>query len=233
VIRVGFVTGLAVEAQVLRRNLAEPDRQDNLMIACAGADSARARRAAETLLETGAGALVSYGIAGGLDPALQAGAVVLAEAVLLPGEAAIATDLPWRQGLLALATGGGHVVTGGKLAGSDRALGAIADKRGLFEASGAVAVDMESHAVAEVAHAVGVPFLVLRAVADPADRPLPHAVKGSIAANGEPRPGMVLARLALRPWELPGLLDLRRDAAVALRALGRLTRALGPGLTGL
>ena len=229
-IRAGFVTGLAVEARILRRNLAPSDLQDDVMVACAGADSGRAGRAAAALLEAGAGALISYGIAGGLDPALRAGAVVLADAVLLPGGQAVPTDSPWRERLLGLAAG--HTLTGGTLAGSDRALASLADKRGLFETSGAVAVDMESHAVAAVARTAGVAFLVLRAVADPAGRPLPRAVRGSIAANGEPRPAVVLARLATRPWELPALLALRRDSTLALKALGSLTRALGPALAG-
>ena len=64
------------------------------------------------------------------------------------------------------------------------------------------------------------------------ERPLPRAVRGSIAATGEPRPAVVLARLAARPWELPALLDLRRDSTLALRALAGLTRALGPALAG-
>ncbi len=229
-VRAGFVTGLAVEARVLRRNLAPSDPENDLLVACAGADSGRAERAAQALLEAGAGALVSYGIAGGLDPALRAGGVVLAEAVCLPGGEALPTDTAWRQRLLGLASG--HPLAGGTLAGSDRALASLAEKRRLFDSSGAVAVDMESHAVAEVARAAGVPFLVLRAVADSADRPLPRAVRGSIAASGQARPAVVLARLAARPWELPALLDLRRDSALALKALAGLTRVLAPALAG-
>jgi len=227
-IRAGFVIGLAAEARILRRHLAAPASQDDVMVACAGADSRRAGRAAESLLASGAGALISYGIAGGLDPALRAGDVVLADAVRLPDGDLVATDAAWRERLLGLAAG--HPLSGGTLAGSDRALGSLADKRGLFETSGAVAVDMESHAVARVARAAGVPLLVLRAVADPAERALPRAVQGAIAANGEPRPAVVLTRLAIRPWELAALLALRRDSNLALEALGRLTRALGPTL---
>jgi adenosylhomocysteine nucleosidase len=238
--RVGFVTGLAVEARVLRGSLGA-EQGAAVLVACAGADARRAKAAAEALIEAGAAALVSYGIAGGLDPGLAAGAVVLPEAVLTPGGPALATARAWRESLHERAGGAGAGpadarledarLAGGTLLGSDRAVAAVAEKQGLFEAWGAIAVDMESHAVALAAQSAGLPFLALRAVADPAGRPLPRAVQGSIAPDGRPRAALVTARLMLRPWEIAEVGRLRRDARTALRALGAVTRTLGPGLT--
>jgi hopanoid-associated phosphorylase len=230
-VRAGFVTGLAVEAGVLRRHAASHDPDVALMIACAGADALRARRMAEDLLEAGAGALVSFGIAGGLDPALGPGDIVLPEAVVAPGGPAVVTDAAWRRRVLDLAAAKGLRPTGGKLAGSDQVVATVAGKRALYEATRAVAVDMESHAVALAAQTAGVPFLVIRAVIDPAHRALPNAVRGSIAPDGRARKGLVTARLFLRPWEAPQVNRLRQDTGAALRALGGLTRALGPALT--
>ena len=226
--RSGFVTGLAVETRVLRYNLGQDGAEP--LTACAGADAGRARAAAEALVAADAGALVSYGIAGGLDPALAAGTLLLPEAVLTPGGPALATDAAWRTRLLAAASQAGHGFAGGLLAGSDRALAGVAEKRGLHETSAALAVDMESHAVGLAARDAGLPFLVLRAVADPAGRALPRSVIGSIRPDGRPRAGLVAARLALRPWEIAAVGRLRQDARAALSALGRVTRALGPGL---
>ena len=75
--KVGFVTGLAVEASVLRRDLAAGAQGScgEALIACAGASTRRAHLEAERLIEAGAGALVSFGIAGGLDPGLAPGAL--------------------------------------------------------------------------------------------------------------------------------------------------------------
>jgi hopanoid-associated phosphorylase len=230
-VRAGFVTGLAVEAGVLRRHAASQEPGIEIMIACAGADAARARRMAEDLLDAGAGGLVSFGIAGGLDPALGPGDIVLPEAVVAPGGTAVGTDGAWRRSLLGVAVAKGLGLTGGIMAGSDHAVATVAGKRDLYRASRAVAVDMESHAVALVARAAGVPFLVLRAVIDPAHRALPRAVRGSIAPDGRARMGLVTARLVLRPWEVPQVNRLRRDSAAALGALGDLVRVLGPALT--
>ncbi|MDH3594730.1 MAG: nucleoside phosphorylase [Rhodospirillales bacterium] len=230
-VRAGFVTGLAVEAGVLRRHAASHDPAIALMIACAGADALRARQLAEDLLEAGAGALVSFGIAGGLDPALTPGDTVLPEAVVALDGMAVATDAAWRRRVLDLAAAKGLRPTGGRLVGSDQVVATVAGKRALFETSRAVAVDMESHAVALAAQAAGVPFLVVRAVIDPADRALPKAVHGSIAPDGRARKGLVTTRLVLRPWEAPQVNRLRQDTGAALRALGKLTRAIGPVLT--
>jgi adenosylhomocysteine nucleosidase len=228
----GFVTGLAIEASVLRRGAAGHDPEIATRIVCAGADAARARRLAEDLLAAGACALVSYGVAGGLDPALEPGDVVLPEAVIAPGGAVLATDAAWRARLLEAASLEGLQLRGGGLAGSDQAVATVSAKRALFAASGAVAVDMESHSVALAARAAGVPLLVLRSVIDPAGRALPKAVIGSIAPNGRARTGLVTARLMLRPWETPQVHRLRRDMDAALGALRAITKALGPALTG-
>ncbi len=216
---------------MLRRGAGSHDPGISERVACAGADSLRARRMAEDLVTAGARALVSFGVAGGLDPALGPGDVVLPETVVAPGGAALATDAAWRSRLLEAAEVEGLELRGGGLAGSDRAVATVSGKRALFADSGALAVDMESHSVALAAQAAGVPVLVLRAVIDPADRALPKAVLGSIAPNGRARSGLVTARLVLRPWETPQVHRLRRDMTVALDALRRLTAALGPALT--
>ncbi len=229
--RPGFVTGLAIEASVLRRGAAGHDPEIAKRVACAGADAARARRLAEDLLAAGASALVSFGVAGGLDPALGPGDVVLPETIVAPGGAALATDAAWRAHLLEVASAKGLRPFGGGLVGSDQAVATVSAKRALFAASGAVAVDMESHSVALAAQAAGVPLLVVRAVLDSAERALPRAVIGSIAPNGRARTALVAARLMLRPWETPLVYRLRRDMDAALGALRALTAALGPALT--
>lgn len=226
----GFVTGLAAECRVLGRALRGHAPDINARIACAGADAGRAAGEAERLLAQGAGALVSFGIAGGLDPALRPGDLVVPDYVLLPDGRSLATAAHWRRRLGAAAGPAGLAVTGGLLAGRDAMLCGTAEKRTLFQSAGARAVDMESHAVASVAAAAGVPFLVLRAVADPAGRAVPRAVVGSVMPDGRPSAGLVAWRLAFRPWEVPQVNRLRGDVRIALRALERVTQALGPAL---
>lgn len=57
----------------------------------------------------------------------------------------------------------------GRIATGDRFVASAAEKRAIAEDFGAVAVEMEGGAVAQVAAAAGVPFVVLRAISDLAD----------------------------------------------------------------
>ncbi len=198
----------------------------DLLVGCAGADAARAGLLARRLVEQGVAGLVSFGLAGGLDPALPSGTLLLPSLVMLPDGRALATDPAWRQRAAALLP----EARSSALAGSDRALVSVADKAALRGASGAGAVDMESHAVAAAAVAAGLPFLVIRAIADPAGRALPKAALAGLSPDGGSRPGAVLLALVRRPDQLIGLIRLISDSAAAFAALGRVGGRLGPRL---
>jgi adenosylhomocysteine nucleosidase len=219
---IGVVTGLRAEARCLGGL--------DVAVACSGARPARTRAEAAGLLAEGAAGLVSFGLAGGLSPAVAPGDLILADAVVLPHGERIATDLAWRSRLSALIEVAGRAPHQAAVAGSDCLLATVAAKRALFAATGALAVDMESHAVAEAAHAAGRPFLVLRAIADPADQALPRAATVALGLDGEVRALAVARALLERPAELPALLRLGRQSRRALAALRRVVLLAGPAL---
>jgi hypothetical protein len=78
---------------------------------------------------------------------------------------------------------------------------------------------MESVVVARSAAALGIPFVVLRAIADPAARELPPAALLPLGEDGNPALGPVLASVLRRPKQLPNLLTVAREARQALQAL--------------
>lgn len=201
-------------------------------LACAGADSERAKACAARLLREGAQALVSFGIAGGLDPTLTPGRLLLPERVRGTDEAEVAIDDTWRRHIEMLLAEAGHATAGGLHLGSAKVIAGRGDKESCFRKTGAAAVDMESHAVAAVAAEAEVPLLILRAVADPAERNLPRLVIGGIGPDGEPRSGLIAARLCLQPWRLNDLLRLREDTRQALKSLTEAIRVIGPALLG-
>ena len=84
-------------------------------------------------------------------------------------------------------------------------------------------VDMESHAVAELAWERKVPFLALRAVVDDAQTKLPGLVHGAINAKGQPRTALIALRLLLQPWTLNKLKELEAASSEAHKALARLS----------
>ncbi len=224
--RLGIVTGLSTESACIQRAAAPLPEPERPLTFSAGGSAERARAGAERLLAEGADALVSFGIAGGLDPRLRPGAMVLAEWVVAPDGRRRATDPGWRESMRRLAAAT-VPVTVAVLAGVDRVVDSPADKRACFEATGAVAVDMESHGVALAAEAAQVPLLVLRAVADPAECAIPSSALSVMAPDGRLRFSKGLARLAVRPWEIVPLYRLARDSRAALASLSRVA-ALDP-----
>jgi adenosylhomocysteine nucleosidase len=220
--RAGVVTGYQGEAACLAK--------DHVLarVLCSGADAGRARDAAKRLLDEGAQGLISFGLAGALAPALQPGDLLLPETVILPDGRRLAADPTWRGRLAAILDDAGLGAGDAPIAGSDRLLATIDAKRALFEKSSAVAVDMESHAVAEVAATAGVPFVVVRAVADRSAQAIPRAAQGAIDANGEVRHLAVLRGLTRSPWEIGALISLGRSSARGLATLRRVA-ALAPG----
>jgi len=229
VTRIGFITGLRSEAAIVDAASEALSRLHRPLIHCGGAHAGRARAGALRLIEEGAGALVSFGIAGGLAPKLASGSLVLASAVQRAGESPLNIDFAWRDRLCAR-VGGDFNPEFGDIAGSDTVLQTVDEKKGLFEATLALAVDMESHVVAEVARDCGVPFLVVRAIADAAHATIPDVALVGVGKKGEALPLAVLRRAAFSPRTWPALLRLGGSHKKAHDALRRFLGVAGVGL---
>ena len=154
--------------------------------------------------------IVSSGIAGGLDPTLRNGAVVL------DGDA----DLVARMHSLLPDAALGLVI------GQDQICATATAKAALRQGPGAVAVDMESHVARRVAARHGLPFAALRIVSDESATDLPPATLVGMRPDGGMALGAVLRSLAGKPSQLPALIRAGRDAGQAFRGLGRAHDAL-------
>ena len=160
--------------------------------------------------------ILSFGIAGGLDPALRPGTTLIASAVI--GENGHhATDARWSRALLNSHPAAIHA----PLLGVDEAIVDPSGKGHHFQRTGAAAVDMESHIAAKVAHRHGLPFAVLRVIADPADRHVPPSAMRGVRADGRTDALAVLRALARRPREIAGVVGIARDAWTARATLAR------------
>lgn len=170
--------------------------------------------------------VISFGVAGGLAPALPPGAVVVATEII-DGARSLAsypTDTQWTAALRAALP----KACGGALAGEDGAVASVADKQAWWQATGALAVDMESHIAARQAQAARVPFVACRVVLDAAACAVPAAALAALGADGRTDLGALLLALARQPRQLPDLLKLARDAATARATLRAARRSVGP-----
>jgi adenosylhomocysteine nucleosidase len=190
-----------------------------------GGDHGQVETEIRRAIAEGGSCLLSFGFAGGLDPSLVPGTLLLADTVVA-GDQRFVTDRAM-TGRLQAVLPEAMVRT---IAGSDVAVGSVAAKRALRDATAAAAVDMESHLVARAAAAAGLPFAVLRAIADPATRALPPSAIAGISPDGRTNLVAVLRRLVGRPVDLGPLLGTTLDAARAFGALRQCRRKLGPGL---
>ena len=94
-----------------------------------------------------------------------------------------------------------------------------ARKAALWLATGAAAVDMESHIAADYAEKAGLPFAALRVISDPASRGLPALAMSAIKPNGRIDLRKVLGGLARNPTSLHALVSTGIDFNRALRSL--------------
>lgn len=215
--RPAAITGLEAEARIARRA--------GLAARPSGGLAEQTRRIAEALLRDGATALVSFGIAGALAPRLACGSLLLPRAVVDASGARFPVDPARHARARAALADAGLAVEEGEILGAAEPAAAAARKGELHRATQAVAIDLESHLVAEIAARAGRPFLVLRAVADIASQSLPPAALVGLAPSGRPALGRVLVSLARQPAQITALLRLAGDTRHALAALGLALRA--------
>ncbi len=177
----------------------------------------------ESAVRKGYRGLVSFGVAGGLASHLRAGDWVVASAVR-ESQTVRATDAAWSRKLLGMIAGAVHA----PIVGVDVPVAEPAKKRELHRATGAAAVDMESHLVARVAAAHRLAFAAVRVIVDPAHRVVPPAALLGMRPDGRADVSAILRDLATRPSQLSPLARIAMDALAARASMQRVRQQLGP-----
>jgi adenosylhomocysteine nucleosidase len=205
-----IVTGLVQEARIA----AGP----GLTVICSSSDPQQLRELLTVFDPTTIRGVISFGVAGGLDPTLKSGDVVMATEVLA-GDTRWLVDLAFNESLVASMGLGRRRIVRGRLAGAEQVVAARHLKEALHLETGAAAVDMESHIAAAYAAEARLPFAALRVVSDPAHRALPSLAMAAIKPNGGIDLRKVLGSIARNPLTLPDLVSTGIDFNRALRSL--------------
>jgi adenosylhomocysteine nucleosidase len=225
------VTGLAFEASIV----AGP----GVTVLC-GSGHLYFKRALEQATRQGCRGIISFGIAGGLAPHLKPGACVVARNVVCE-QGRYPSHVRWAQSLLESVRDSGdrREVFGGAfsrdicladIAGSDVVVASAEHKRSIYEKTGAVAVDMESHIAARFAAEHRLPFAAFRVVTDPSHRALPPAALVATTRTGTINVGAVFMSLLRQPKQLPTLFQIGLDSWAARRSLVPSRRFFGTTL---
>ena len=226
---IAIITALPVEARCLSsRKLAIGQTiflTNNLMLHVAGMGSRRARSAALHVIGLGASAVVSWGTAGGLDPQVSVGSLVLPDQIIDQQQRVFPVDSSWRDQYHA-SLGAVASVSRGALLQVDEIITAVAGKRQLFARCQAVAIDMESAAIAAVAQEQGARFIAVRGIVDAADSVVPEWLSQSLSAAGEIRPWALMSRLCRRPLRVFELIQLARAFSAAKSTLQKAAKLI-------
>jgi adenosylhomocysteine nucleosidase len=187
--------------------------------------------------------LLLLGFAGGIDPSLKSGDLVLSnrycwvDGVVSPfgkgGRRGISPSATgkqrdflepdsnlWQQAIEAARAAGLSVSQGSSLT-VDQAIATPEAKKEVYLQRQVATVNMEDYWAAEAAAESGAPFLAVRAVLDPAHQGLPSYLIGLSERQAQ----VVLRRVLTKPWRAPILLRLAQQARVAQGSLTRFALA--------
>ena len=216
---IGVLCGIEREAAIIRRGLGD---LPHLSI-CTGARAENAARGAQELVDAGAERLLSFGLAGALSDDLHPGDLLTPETVIDADKQSWGVDSDWLERVRRTSP----EAIGAPLLGIDSPARTAAQKLFLRAALDAAAVDMESHFVARSAAKAGLPFLVIRAVADDSRTSLPDAAMSAVSPEGRELPMEAAKALLRRPREIGPLIRLARASG---KGFGTLRRVAGLGL---
>jgi adenosylhomocysteine nucleosidase len=184
-----------------------------------------AAQAAEVLIDGHQpGRVVSAGFAGGLSPQLGRNDILVADRLVdISGGMDIVCPLDSdAQGCQKCPSSNG--VHCGPLLTADHVVRTPDERKALFDRYGALAVDMETFAVAEVCRRRQVEFSSIRVINDVAAEQLPRDVEYLLAQKtGAARLGAAFGAVLQRPGSLKDMYQLRENALVAS---GRLAQFL-------
>lgn len=184
-----------------------------IVVAESGTGFANARRATQAMIDAHSPRwILSCGFSGALIPKMKIGNIIVANDIM---------DTHGQSFLIehGMSDNREHGLYVDKTVTSDKIVRLIKEKKELAEETGAVAVDMESLAVAQIAKESGTKFLSVRVISDDLSADLPAEVLSIMGENSKVRIGAALTSIWNRPGSVKDLWQLREQAVKASEKL--------------
>lgn len=191
--KVGFVTGINSEAKILESS--------NAIVFCSNMMPRNVVSGTKKLISQGADLIISFGLAGALDPGLKSGSIIISTQVLTPSYKKISCNPSLGIKIFNLKKSKSGVYFR-PIVGSNYPITSATEKKKIFKNSKAAAVDMETHIAAQIAQKQRVPFLAIRSICDTANQNLPDFVATIIKNQKKLNILQVLRLIVSRPSEL-------------------------------
>ena len=218
-----LITGLEFEANLARK--AGKDQDEPIVVGVCGLGAPFADKAVADAKAAGARGIISFGVCGGLDPALPAGGVVLPKTILAPAEIPVNPD--WRDRLHKKLAKQYDIADGSILTVTETVT-SVEEKAEFFARTGACAVDMESGVLAVEAAKQGLAFIAVRVIHDPATQAIPAAFADIINPQGQMDVWKLVKGLAFHWPGMRVLQELSANDKQAQANLAELTRLALP-----
>jgi len=166
--------------------------------------------------------VISAGFAGGLQPHVARGDLVLANEVISPAGERLMIDVHGSP-----AAPDGVKTHLGAIVTSERVVPSVATKRTLGEKTGALAVEMETWAIAKLCAAERHRFLSVRIISDPVDEELPADVEKFLEKQSAAKlVGRTIGSLFRRPSVAKDLWKLQETALVCAERMAKFLTTL-------
>jgi adenosylhomocysteine nucleosidase len=184
-----------------------------IVVAESGMGFARARKATRALVDAHQPKwILSSGFSGALLPEMKIGQIVMANEIV--DQHGQQKDID-----LSLESDPASGLYVGRILTADELVRTVEEKHQLHEKHEAIAVDMESLAVAQVAAESKTGFMAVRVISDDMSADLPSEILSILGDTGAVRIGAALTSIVKRPESFKDMMHLRSSAQAAAKSL--------------
>ncbi len=183
-----------------------------------------ARIAAQTLLEQNVSALVSWGTAGALAENIQSGDLLLVDSIVASDGNTYSFDAEWNKHIANELCYTSLNIHHGMIVHTQQVLATADDKKRLYGETHALAVDMESLAIAQIANNEKLPCVSIRAIVDEASQCIPEAVLKNTDIFGRPAMFPLFSSVLRNPGLITELIKLGTGMKAATTTLSTVAR---------
>jgi hopanoid-associated phosphorylase len=226
---IGIISALSSEGRCLTGNTIPVNKpvqinQHAVAIICGMGDD-KARIAAQTLLEQNITALLSWGTAGALTENIHSGDLVLADSIVTNDGDRYSFDAEWNKYITNELCNTSLKIHHGMIAHAGQVLATAEDKKRLHGETNALAVDMESLAIAQIANKEKLPCVSIRAIVDEASQCIPEAIIKNTDSFGRPSLFPLFSSLIRNPGLITELIKLGTGMKAATTSLKTVARS--------